>query len=182
MRTPPRMLRIARELLGKSQDMLAAELGLTPRAVQRAEATDPSLSLERQSLFLEYFRKNGIIFLSPGAERFGWAVAEGFNRGELRAPARLFRAARIGLDLSQQKLGIDADLGTMTIRRIESDKKTVEPETRQFLVDFLRSRGVHFLPPSEAMGWVVCFAGIVGEPRARHPRLSVQKRKREVPG
>lgn len=173
------MLRVARELLGKSQDVLAAELGLTPRAIQRAEAMHPSSSLKRQSLLMEHFRRHGIEVMSPGAERFCWAVAEGFNLGEQKAPARLFRAARIGLDLSQHKLGIDANLGTMTIRRIESDKETVEPETRQFLIDFLRSRGVHFVPPSEGMGWTVCFAEIVDEPSARHPRVSVQKRKRE---
>ncbi|TAV92057.1 helix-turn-helix domain-containing protein [Rhizobium leguminosarum] len=175
------MLRIARELLGRSQDVLASELGLTTRAIQRVEATNPSLSLKRQSLFVEYYRKQGIVFLSPEAERFGWTVAECFNRGELREPARLFRAARIGLDLSQQKLGSDADLGTMTIRRIESDKETVEPETRQFLIDYLTSRGVHFVPPAGMMGWAICFAGIIDEPRARHPRLSVQQRKREEP-
>ncbi|MGO7753640.1 hypothetical protein ACC708_25470 [Rhizobium ruizarguesonis] len=176
------MLKVARELRGISQDALAAELNLERRAVQRAEASSQSLSLERQELFAGYFRKHGIQFEVPNAQQTGWGIAELFDRGEELIPPRFVRAARIGLNKSQEALGKDADLGTVTIRRIEAGDDTVQDETRLYLVGYFEKRGVRFLAPEGARGWQVAFATIGAEPAARHPRFNLQKRKQTVRG
>jgi len=171
------MLRIARELLGVSQKVLASELNLDPRAIQRVEAIDPSSSLDRQELLVAHFQTRGILLLPPTELTTGWSVIECLRPPDGFLPARLIRAARVGLDRSQAELGTDANLGTMTIRRIEADKPTVEPETRQFLIEYIESQGVRFLPPTDAYGWGICFTSINDRPTARHPRARVQKRK-----
>ncbi|MGO6926105.1 helix-turn-helix transcriptional regulator [Rhizobium ruizarguesonis] len=171
------MLRVARELLGESQDSLAPQLGLKKRAIQRVEASTPSLSLDRQNLFIEHFRMRGLVFTPPEDNQAGWSVTETFSCGEQTAPGRLFRAARIGLDMSQEALSAEANLATMTVRRIEAGKETVELETRQFLIDHLEVRGIQFLFPSETAGWGIRFTTMPGDHKAWHPRLNVQKRK-----
>jgi transcriptional regulator with XRE-family HTH domain len=171
------MLRVARELLGISQEALADELRLERRAVQRAEASTPSASLERQQLFVEYFRKRGIQIEEPNASQAAWGIAEKFDRGERQIPSRFLRAARIGLDQSQETLGKGADLGTMTIRRIEAAVGTVQHETRLYLIAYLERAGVSFLPPNSLRGWQVTFASGQEEPTARHPRFNLQQRK-----
>lgn len=171
------MLRVARELLGESQDSLALQLGLKKRAIQRVEASTPSLSLDRQDLFIEHFRKRGLVFGPPAHHQPGWSVTETFSRGEQKEPGRLFRAARIGLDMSQETLSAEANLATMTVRRIEAGKETVELETRQFLIDHLEARGIQFLAPHETAGWGIRFTNMPGDHKAWHPRLNIQKRK-----
>nr|WP_281411575.1 helix-turn-helix transcriptional regulator [Rhizobium laguerreae] len=176
------MLRVARELLGMSQEELAKELNLTSRAVQRVEAESPSSSLNRQDAFTEHFRGKGLMFLLPDDRRVGWGVIECFDNSELETPARFLRAARIALNQSQATLGNNADLGVMTVRRIESGNANVEGETRQFLVEFLNREGVEFISPEGGLGWGAVFAGITDLPGPRHPRASVQIRKRARSG
>lgn len=172
------MLKVARELLGMSQDELASALDLERRAVQRAEARDPSLSLERQKFFAEYFLRQGIRFSTPSSNEPGWRIAELFDRKEIAIPSRLIRAARVGLNLSQEALGKQADLGTVTVRRIEASDVTVQNETRLYLVEQMQKAGVQFLSPHDGIGWQIAFARIDGsEPAARHPRFNLLKRK-----
>lgn len=171
------MLKVARELLGLSQDLLASKLGLTKRAVQRVEGE--SLSLERQKLFVEFFQSQGVIIAAPEKQGIGWSIIETFSRSEAIAPGRLFRAARVGLDQSQEELSADANLGTMTIRRIEAAENTVEAETRQYLIDHLATKGAYLQPPKGRSGWGIRFTTIIDEPKARHPRVRVQDRKQK---
>ncbi|MBP2489008.1 transcriptional regulator with XRE-family HTH domain [Rhizobium leguminosarum] len=172
------MLKVARELLGMSQDGLADELGLERRAVQRAEARDPSLSLERQQLFAEYFLRQGIRFLPPSSSEPGWRIAELFDRNETAVPSRVIRAARIGLNMSQEALGKHADLGTVTVRRIEASDETVQNETRLYLIEHMEKAGVRFLSPRGALGWQAAFvSNDDSELAARHPRFNLLKRK-----
>ncbi|NKL46509.1 hypothetical protein GFL57_37195 [Rhizobium leguminosarum bv. viciae] len=176
------MLKVARELLGMSQNELADELDLERRAVQRAEALYPSLSLERQQIFTEYFLTRGMRFSAPSPERTGWGIAEIFDLGETLVPSRFIRAARIGLNRSQEALGNDADLGTVTIRRIEAADETVQNETRLYLITYLEKEGVAFLMPNGTRGWEVAFSKMEAEPSARHPRFNLQKRKQTMRG
>ena len=62
---------------------------------------------------------------------------------------------------------------------LDVGKETVGPETRRYLVDFLMTKGVNFLPSAGAMWWAIGFASIIDEPMGCHPRCNVQKRKRE---
>jgi len=175
------MLKVARELLGISQDELADELGLERRAVQRAEARNPSLSLERQELFTAYFYRRGLEFSGPNGDSLGWGIAELVDRGENSVPSRFIRAARIGLNKSQEAMGVDADLGTATIRRIEATEETVQKETRLYLIEHMKNAGVAFMPPNGARGLQLALAVTETDSAVRHPRFNLQKRKRSAP-
>lgn len=175
------MLKVARELLGMSQDELADELGLERRAVQRAEAHNPSLSLERQELFTTYFQTRGLEFLGPGEDNSRWGIAELVDRGENSVPSRFIRAARMGLSKSQEAMGVDAELGTVTIRRIEATDETVKRETRLYLIEHMKKAGVTFTPPNGVRGWQLAFAVKETDSAVRHPRFNLQKRKRSAP-
>jgi len=170
------MLRVARELLGESQDDVAIATSTSKRGIQRAEAEPPALALHDR--LVEYFEKRGLQF-SPPEDGHGWSLTDATSLGAQEEPPRLFRAARVGINRSQEKLGAEAALGLMTIRRIESGAKTVQTETRLFLIEHLKLHGVRFLAPQGAKGWGVVWASISDEATARHPRRNVQRRKRD---
>lgn len=168
------ILKAARELLGESQGEMALASKRSRRAIQRAETAASSMSVHES--LIRYFEHRGLRFLPPRNGE-GWCICEAADHGETDVPARLVRAARVGLQLSQQSLGADASLSVSTVRRIEADKESVEQETKLFLVQHLLSRRVEFIPPDGSIGWAVRWNSMQDESKARAPRPNTRRGK-----
>ncbi len=67
------------------------------------------------------------------------------------APAKILRAARHGLGLSQQALAVQAGVSARTILKIEQEQH-VKVETMRKVQAALHEMGVRFIDPRDGLG------------------------------
>ncbi|NLS03464.1 helix-turn-helix transcriptional regulator [Rhizobium sp. P32RR-XVIII] len=81
---PAIALKVAREFLGLSQDMVEAHSEVSRSTIQRVESGRPDL-LHYALRLQHFYETNGIAFVPP-ANGSGWGV---FNNNTIEDPARL---------------------------------------------------------------------------------------------
>lgn len=69
---PPIMMKLAREFLGLSQEMVEAHSGISRSSIQRVERGVTAM-LNSAAELTKFYTKNGIVFLPPENGR-GWGI------------------------------------------------------------------------------------------------------------
>ncbi|WP_414692935.1 helix-turn-helix domain-containing protein [Pararhizobium sp.] len=168
MDTLRRMLRAAREAVGRSQADAAASADVSVRTIQRMESGEGEVTFDTLASVRDFLETQGVKFLPPDDDR-DWGVAfsdavapfpdEDSARKRLfdRAPGAVLRAARTILAASQEQLSKQANVAHTTIRRLENSDPTVPAELAYRLQLYFQTMGIEMRKPDSNYGWRVYF-------------------------
>lgn len=164
MDTLRRMLRAAREAVGRSQTEVAAAAGVSARTIRRMEAGEGDVGFDTLAAVRDFLETQGVQFLQPqGGDdwslMFSAELAPYPNPDDTRkrlfdpAPGNVLRAARVLIGASQEALAEQASIAHTTIRRLEHSEPDAPPELAFRLQSHLQSVGVDIRKPDSKYGW-----------------------------